>query len=341
MKYLILFLFMFSGFEAVCQSSHFKHVNFKKADSIAEVYKHETLSNLPVLVHKLTFQLNSDVEKFRVIYKWVSSNVEGDYSFYLKIMRKRQKFKNDANAFNAWNKKLQKRVFNELVTNQRSICSGYAYLIKELATLSGIACEIVDGYCRSVNSEMGKLGMLNHSWNAVKLNDNWYLADATLASGYFNVNENKFIKNYNDGYFLADPELLIKSHYPLDLKWTCLNETPSVETFTNGPIIYGNTLKHAVVPVYPNTLQFEVFKDETIQFKLKFLKEVNFDAIEISISNGINTQIIDYEGLIYENKMLMFNYEFRVKGTYDIHLKIDEDIVVSYGVEVVKRRIKA
>ena len=251
MKHAFNFLCLLLGFVAIAQPSDFDSINFKKADSIAEVYKRETLVNLPILAHKLTFQLEADVEKFRAIYKWVCSNIEGDYSFYLKTTRKRKKFRNNSLAFTNWNKDLQKHVFKQLVDNQKTICSGYAYLIKELATLSGIECEIVDGYSRSAKSQIGELGLANHSWNAVKLNNSWYLLDATLASGYFDVNAYKFVKNYNDGYFLANPELFIKSHFPLDARWMLLEEAVSADVFTNGPIIYGNTLKHSAhIPKY-------------------------------------------------------------------------------------------
>ena len=185
------------------------------------------------------------------------------------------------------------------------------------------------------------MGLANHSWNAVKLNNSWYLLDATLASGYFDVNAYKFVKNYNDGYFLANPELFIKSHFPLDARWMLLEEAVSADVFTNGPIIYGNTLKHSIVPIYPSTLRFEVFKDETIQFKLKTLKDVNLDELTLAVSNGLNTDEIGKARLMYENDLLTFDYKFKISGHYDIHLKLNEDIVASYTVEVSRSKKNA
>ena len=336
MKRFIFILIAFVGFSAISQQSDFNTIDFKKADSISELHNYTALKNLPVLAHNLTFHLDSDVEKFRAIYKWVCFNIEGDYGFYLKTTRKRKKFKNDSLAFTNWNKTLQKKVFKQLVDNQKTICSGYAYLIKELASLSGIECEIVNGYSRSPSSQIGELGVANHSWNAVKLNNKWYLVDATLASGFFNVDENKFIKSYNDGYFLASPEQFSKSHFPLDSKWLLLDEKSCADEFVNGPMVYGSSFKYGVVPVYPNTLKIEVFKDETIPFQLKILKGINLNDVQLSVSNGVTKEAIQNDDFTFVDGILKLNYSFRTRGHYDFHVLIDDEVVVSYAVRVLK-----
>ena len=72
MKQKLLFLFFYSFiFIGSAQKSDFKHINFNKADSIANLYKNEKLTNLPLLAYKLTYRLDTDVEKFRAIYIWV------------------------------------------------------------------------------------------------------------------------------------------------------------------------------------------------------------------------------------------------------------------------------
>ena len=81
-----------------------------------------------------------------------------------------------------------------------------------------------------------------------------------------------------------------------------------------------------------------MFKDETIQFKLKTLKDVNLDDVQLSVSNGLITDEIGKARLMYENDLLIFDYKFKVSGHYDIHLKLNEDIVASYTVEVSRRK---
>ena len=76
------------------------------------------------------------------------------------------------------------------------MCTGYAYLIKELCFLANIESEIIDGYARTVRSNIDALDMANHSWNAVKLNNKWYLCDATWSSGY-TLNKSIFINPFS------------------------------------------------------------------------------------------------------------------------------------------------
>ena len=73
------------------------------------------------------------------------------------------------------------------------MCTGYAYLIKEMCFIADLDCEIIDGYARAFDANVNGLESLNHSWNAVKLNNKWYLCDATWSSGYM-VNNSLFVK---------------------------------------------------------------------------------------------------------------------------------------------------
>ena len=80
MKQLVL-LFLLLHFTVKAQKSHFKHIDFKTADSIAKSYKGSSLKNLPILAYNLTQNLDTQVEQFRAIYTWVCFNIESDHYF--------------------------------------------------------------------------------------------------------------------------------------------------------------------------------------------------------------------------------------------------------------------
>ena len=166
------------------QITDFKSIDFTRADNIAKLNEGSSLKNLPLLAHKLTHNLPTKVEKFRAIYFWVCHNIKGDYSQYIKVASKRKKLKDNTAEFLKWNSAYKKVMFKKLLKHKRTMCTGYAYLIKELCFLANIECEIVDGYGRTVDENINTLETANHSWNAVKLNNKWYLCDATWASGY-------------------------------------------------------------------------------------------------------------------------------------------------------------
>ena len=229
---LLMFLI---GFLVNGQQSDFKHIDFEQADNIADKYFGESLQNLPILVHKLTDGLPTNVEKFRAIYTWVCANIENDYGAYLKTKRKRKKLSKKPDAYKEWNNSFTPKVFNRLLNQKKTACTGYAYLIRELATLAGIECEIINGYGRTASTPLALNSIPNHSWNAVKLNEKWYLCDATWSAGSIVLDYDipKFKKEYIDGYFLAEPEFFVKNHYPLQAKWTLLSKgfpSPSLLT---------------------------------------------------------------------------------------------------------------
>ncbi|MEW4922818.1 transglutaminase domain-containing protein [Algibacter sp. 2305UL17-15] len=329
----IFFLFLSSTIEA--QKSDFKYINFEKADSIANLYKGERLCNLPLLAYKLSNNLNTQVEKFRAIHTWVCSNIESDHGFSEKTIRKRKKFKNDSIAFSNWNTQVEAWVFDRLLKDKKTICSGYAYLLKELASLADIECVIVNGYSRTVNTNVEAIDIPNHSWNAVKLNNKWYLVDATLASGYFYINENIFVKNYNDGYFLASPELFSKNHYPLDKKWLLLNDTLTINEFVKAPLIYGTTYKFGVMPILPEKLVTQISVHEEVLFSLKTSYNMETDKICLFINKGFKNEKIKVLNPEDKNNH-KFKYRFSKKGNYDVHIKINNDVVVSYTIIVAK-----
>ncbi|MEH6777699.1 hypothetical protein [Maribacter arcticus] len=120
--WLLSFYFLFA------QRSDFNDIHFKKADSVAEVHKGESLKNLPVLTHNLTTPLDTDVEKFRAIYTWISSNIENDYSSYVKISNKRKRFVNNRQAFLEWNNSITPKVFDRLLIERKTACTGYVHI---------------------------------------------------------------------------------------------------------------------------------------------------------------------------------------------------------------------
>ncbi|MFY0603478.1 MAG: hypothetical protein JXQ93_05980 [Flavobacteriaceae bacterium] len=334
MKIFVLILFAFFTVNIQSQISDFKDINFVKADNVAKLNEGENLYNLPLLTHKLIYKLNTDVEKFRAIYTWICNNIKGDYNMHTKVSRQRKKLKNDSISFLRWNQLYKKKVFKTLLRNKKTMCTGYAYLIKEMAKIANIECKIVDGYARTVTSNINSLEMANHSWNAVKLNNKWYLCDATWSSGYMNENS-MFIKEFNDGYFLTEPNLFIKNHYPLDKKWI-LNTSETSESFINSPLVYSEIFKYKIIPTLPSKMSFDIKKNKEVDFIFKAL--TNNTIHKISLVSFFNTEEKTYKiyNIKKENGLLSFKCRFTKKGLYDIHLKIGNDIVATYTIKVTK-----
>jgi transglutaminase/protease-like cytokinesis protein 3 len=223
--YIILtFAFLAQGW---AQPPEFTDVDFSSADSVASLYPDHPLDNLPQLSHKLTSPFNTEPEKFRSLFKWVCDNIANDYELYAANKKKRETL--SGAELEAWNKHIRTITFKTLLDNHTTVCTGYAYLIRELSRQAGLSCEIIDGYGRNVVSNIGGSGIVNHSWNAVRLDGKWYLCDATWASGGIDPQQKVFLPKYNNAYFLCDPGFFVRNHYPQDFKWTLMDNNPSLQ----------------------------------------------------------------------------------------------------------------
>ncbi|PKH52512.1 hypothetical protein CXF68_18215 [Tenacibaculum sp. Bg11-29] len=319
---------------ANAQISDFKEIDFTRADNIAKLNKGESLKNLPLLCYKLTHKLATKVEKFRAIYTWVSMNVKGDSKMHKKVSKMREKLKNDSISLVKWNREYKKTVFKNLVNRKKTMCTGYAYLIKEMANIIDIDCKIIDGYGRTSSSNVETLEAPNHSWNAAKIDNKWYLCDATWSSGYMNEYDS-FITNYNTGYFLTDPVLFSKNHYPVLKKWL-LKSAQTSTNFVNSPIIYGEIFKHKIKIVTPKEMKLTKVKKGVINFKLNSLENISSKKISLICFHGEKEQNLKIYDLKKEQNKVAFKYQFKWKGYYDIHVKINNDIIASYTVIVDK-----
>jgi len=224
--FLLFFTFAATMF---AQQSDFDSIDFSKANRIARSLQGEELKNLPLLTHNLTSNLETDVERFRSIYYWISHNIQGNQRLTNKNDRNRIKLKNDPEGLRVWNASFKKEMIEQLIVDKRTLCTGYAFLLKTLSNLAGIECEMI--YGNNVNNSLKtKIEKSpNHTWNAVKIGNKWYLCDITWATGYTNLDTNEFFYDYDNSHFLMEPERFAKTHKPVDKKWTLLKGETSIK----------------------------------------------------------------------------------------------------------------
>jgi len=314
------------------RAQDFAHVDFSTADRMADLYAGYPLDNMHKLAMDLTQSLPSEEEKFRALYKWVCNNIQYDYDLKLRDKQAKRKLKSDAER-KAWAKSFSACVLKELREHQKTVCTGYAYLVRELAAQVGIDCKIIDGYCRNVNVNFGGSGDPNHSWNAVRLHQKWYLCDATWSSGFVDDNF-KFVQQYDGTYFLPDPGIFIRNHYPLDTAWTLLNHNQSLIEFLNGPLIYKSAFQFNVKPVAPATFEVKTKKGETVSFQFQKGHEFTIREASVFIKGLSTSEIIPVQIEQRRDGMCVVNYTFLKKGKFIVHILINTGYAFTYSVKV-------
>jgi len=310
-----------------------RHMDVSRADSVAWQYQGESLLNLLLLTTHLTEGLATDAEKFRAIYRWVCTNVENDHSFSVQVREKRKKLWGDSLALAQWNQSKQKQAFKTLFRDKRTICTGYAYLIREMATLANIECRIINGYGRNAIANVGEPAIPNHSWNAVRLNGKWYLCDATWSSGYYDLSQTKLVQEFNEGYFLTEPSLFLKSHYPLDTDWALLDVVSSLTDFIHAPLVYKGTYTHQLLPVAPLKMKCELRKFEELSLTFRVLDALPKESILLRFRSGVSDYQVRPE-VNTQGDHLILTHILDRKGYFDVDVMVGEEVVATYVLEV-------
>jgi len=206
-------------------------------------------------------------------------------------------------------------------------------VIRELAIHAGLSCEMINGYGRTAVANIGGPGFVNHSWNAVQLNNKWYLCDATWSSGSVDTQEREFIKKYDDCYFLLDPSLFIRNHYPSDSTWTLLEHNPSLHEFLNGPLIYKEIFKYKIVQLYPETFEITAMKGKPVSFQFgKNDKAIDKVELQIKGQSGVFSVFPSLQQDI--NGISFINNTFTARGNYTVHVLLNDGYAFTYTVHV-------
>ncbi len=119
------------------------------------------------LANYLVTDIDSQEEQVRAIHKWITENIEYDYA----------KLKSD--------KCFRYQSADKILSSKKAICTGYSELMYEMCREVGIESERISGYVRSqlVNDSTILLSD-THMWVAVKIDNQWRLADPTWDAGY-------------------------------------------------------------------------------------------------------------------------------------------------------------
>jgi hypothetical protein len=141
-----------------------------------------------------------DLEKTRVIYRWIALNIKYDD----------EAFNSDHVEFPTPEQVLQKRT---------AICSDYTKLFRKMGEEAGLEIIEISGWSKGIGYQPGcTYYSPNHIWNAVKIDGQWRLFDVTWGHGYA-MSEGgrmKSIPAFNDFWFDTDPYAFIFTHLPMN-----------------------------------------------------------------------------------------------------------------------------
>ena len=271
-----LFLLLFVTGLTVAQGEEQK--DFSEVDNAGRSIKYK--DDLKLLVSDLTKGYTSEPNKARAIFVWIADNIEYDVKMFNSGKRNAFKCKGDncKSEYIKWEDELVGRTLRK----GKGVCEGYARLFKRMCDYAGIRCDVVAGYIKDNPSEIGKMGTLDHAWNGIILNGEYYYLDVTWGAGGCSRDEKgkleKFHKHFDNYYWLTPVDKLFRDHFPADEKLPHIM-ADSRQKFKDTPFIPQFYQKNVTVKL-PNTGVLEVHAGDTIHFEIE-IKDILWSTVDV------------------------------------------------------------
>lgn len=344
---IILFLLFLSNFNYSQRLNN--KGDYTKIDDYSKTIKYK--SDILELVSDLTKDCNTDLQKSRAIYIWITENISYDYKTFNK--KKRTKvFKCKTNEECELKKTEWKNKFiNRVLRKKKGVCAGYSELYKKMCNIAGIKCEVIEGYIKTEPSQIGKMGVLDHAWNTLIIDNNYYYLDLTWASGYCTKNKknelNKFVKQRDEYYWITPIDKISRSHFPKDTL-QLVNSKYNKKLFKSNPYIQNSILpKIEMISPYSGIINAKI--GDTIKFSFKYSETIEKLQINTNILRNPkiwkvinNEEVFDekafgkqkYIDFEKENEIYKFNYIVGNKSIRFMEILFEHKLALKYLVKI-------
>lgn len=183
---------------------------------VAEGQMEEVPPQVAKLARELVAGQSEQRDKALALYDWVAKNVRYDIASYLS---------ND----------LPDPSPDVVLASRLAVCEGYARLYMAMAQAVGLEAVLIPGFSKGFAPDEDKIEP-DHAWNAVKVDGQWVLLDATWGAGH--IDERKqFVAEFSRDWFDVEPARFVATHMPSDPKWQLVSPTLSAEEFWAKPTL--------------------------------------------------------------------------------------------------------
>ncbi len=241
--------------------------DFAKADDFAVGFD-QPYTDAADLARKLTAGFSTDAEKTRVIFRWIAETVRYDCKKFHNPERVEFSWRNEEEKQRKIREARQKQVASTL-KSKKGVCADYAALFQAMCSAAGLTCETVTGDARDFHKPYKNTQNNSHAWNAVQIEGQWHLFDATWASGYVDGEVTKFTRKWMPGYFMTPPHWMVQSHLPEEERWQLLDAPVSKKAFPDQPLVNFGQETYPIMDFSPQAEPVEG-KISQVQIRLKF-----------------------------------------------------------------------
>ena len=251
-------------------SISFHAQDYSKID--AKVLKYPRFSKVEKLATQIEKDFSTDRDKARAAFFWLTKNIRYNLKEFYNPRQRSYSF-----SYSTEEEKVQKlqavkdKLVSDTFRNKTGVCEEYAQSFKKICDLLHIEAEVIKGNVRNDAREIGVIpNDTNHAWNAVKIDGNWLILDATWAAGY--EYNGKWIRDFNEYFYNMPKNKIFKTHYPDDMVWILRFGRITPEEFYNQPIYSNTFLSLKADLVSPKTGIIKLKQSKNIKLKFKNLE---------------------------------------------------------------------
>lgn len=287
-----------------------KAFDYKRADSIALHFPKKKYKTVTEIAAALAENLPTDQEKFRVIFRWITDNIEYN--------------KSAANVTDA----------TKIVRKNKAVCQGFSNLLKEMCNSVNIPCDVIVGYTKTEVKDINKkLKKTDHAWNSVQLYGNWYLVDVTWATSKYNVVTHKYMKEFDEHYFLTSPQKFILDHFPQDKKFQFLGKQIKKSVFTKWPVYYADYFHFNIENISLQKGSFKWHINDSLKVYISSTATFKNAAVLVNTDKFVTPVNLKYDKKV---KQYYFDYAFPAAVKSDFTIYLNDDCISEYLINVRK-----
>ncbi len=200
-------------------------------------------ASVSALADYLTRPAAGSREQVRALFRWITENIAYDTapgSRRALVRHAMARHRTPTGSGSA-----------ETLARRVAVCGGIAGLFESLARAAGIEAVTIVGYSKGRGYTVGRAFRPpgDHAWNAVRLEGEWHLLDATWGGGAFAGRT--YRRAFDGHYFLTPPEVFIHDHFPEEPAWQLLERPFTLRAFENLPLLKPAFFRGGLVPERP------------------------------------------------------------------------------------------
>ena len=212
---------------------------------IVEAWRPTSIAQLVEQIRNFT-RNRPTLDRLWMIFYWMARNIDYDTAPYV-------------------GKKHVEKSPESVFRTRKANSDGYANLFQRLCDEFELRCEKINGYSKSYVFELCNRSSVpvDHAWNAVQINEQWYFIELTWSVGYLESSQ-LFKREFNSYFFLTRPNELIYHHFPAEERWQLLKQPIQMAQYMQMPKIWPSFFQNSLLLFSPaNTLHVDLLPQQS------------------------------------------------------------------------------